>query len=164
MQKRKYAKQKLEKAQTVKYIRTIYRSQSQYKLNITVCKIHTFIAFPLYGVIHFYSWWEGWEGLLHTIAFMNVISSLQPRLQPFLLEFGAMAKAVWHDNVFVEVVRSHRAVSLHFVQDLMHGKYGRGRLPVRRAAFWAALIGETFTCKCGKWRESNTVHLGKVNG
>lgn len=37
--KRNYAKQKLEKAQIVKYIMNIYRSHSQYKLKITVCKI-----------------------------------------------------------------------------------------------------------------------------
>lgn len=51
--KRKNAKQKLEKAQIVKYIMIIYRSHSQYKLNITVCKIHTFIACPLYRVMCF---------------------------------------------------------------------------------------------------------------
>lgn len=42
----------------------IYRSQSQYKLNITVCKIHTFIAVPLYRVIRFSTPdTEGYDGV-----------------------------------------------------------------------------------------------------
>lgn len=69
------------------------------------------------------------------------------RLSLFSLELSAVAKAVWHDNVFVEVVRAHGAVALYLVQDLVDGEDGRGSLSVGRAGFGAALIGETFTCK-----------------
>lgn len=81
------------------------------------------------------------------------------RLSLLSLEFSAVAKAVWHDNVFVEVVRAHGAVALYLVQDLVDGEDGRGSLSVRRAAFGTALIGETFTCKYATvvdWRTEGT--------
>lgn len=150
---KKYAKPKLEKAQIAKYIINIYRSHSHYKLNITVCQFHTFIACPLYKVMCFSTpVVEGgrtWKvNSICSIVFTHKVSLWDRtglRLSLLSLEFSAVAKAVWHDNVFVEVVRVHGAVALYLVQDLVDGEDGRGSLSVRRAAFGTALIGETFT-------------------
>lgn len=155
MCKKKYAKPKLEKAQIVKYIMNIYKSHSQYKLNITVCQIHTFIACPLSRVMRFSTpvgeGGRAWRvNSICSAVFTNKVSLWdRPGLHLSLLslEFSAVAKAVWHDNVFVEVVRAHRAVALYLVQDLVDGEDGRGSLSFGRAAFGTALIGETFTCK-----------------
>lgn len=152
---KKYAKPKLEKAQIAKYIINIYRSHSHYKLNITVCQFHTFIACPLYKVMCFSTpVVEGgrtWKvNSICSIVFTHKVSLWDRtglRLSLLSLEFSAVAKAVWHHNVFVEVVWAHGAVALYLVQDLVDGEDGRGSLSVGRAAFGTALIGETFTCK-----------------
>lgn len=44
------------------------------------------------------------------------------------LELGAVAEGVRHDNVLVEVVGAHRAVTFDLVNDLVHGNDGGGVL------------------------------------
>lgn len=65
------------------------------------------------------------------------------------LELGAVAEAVRHDDVLVEVVRARRAVTFDLVNDLVHwddGGGGRGGLTIRGDTFKIGLVGVTFTC------------------
>lgn len=62
------------------------------------------------------------------------------------LELGAVAEAVRHDNVLVEVVGAHRAVTFDLVNDLVHGDDGGGGLTLRGDSFSIGLVGVTFTC------------------
>lgn len=69
-----------------------------------------------------------------------------------ILELGAVAEAVCHDDVLVEAVGADRAVALHLVNDLVHRDDRRGGVPIGRTEFGACLDGVTFT-----WADTKTV-------
>lgn len=62
------------------------------------------------------------------------------------LELGAVAEAVRHDDVLVEVVGADGAVAFHLVDDLVHRDDRGGAVPIGRAEFGACLAGVAFTC------------------